>query len=111
MATNFIQPGDVLTLTAPYAVASGAGLLVGSLFGVATRAADNGAAVEASTRGVYELPKLSTDVVAIGDKLYWDNTNKRLTKTSTDNTLVATAVSAAGNGVATVYARLNGFIG
>ena len=33
MATNYIQPVDVISLTAPYAVASGAGLLVGSLFG------------------------------------------------------------------------------
>lgn len=31
MATNYIQPGDVLTLAAPYAVASGAGMLVLSL--------------------------------------------------------------------------------
>ena len=35
MAGNFIQPGDTLTLTAPYTVASGAGAKVGSIFGVA----------------------------------------------------------------------------
>jgi predicted RecA/RadA family phage recombinase len=32
---NYVQEGDVLTLTAPYAVASGAGLQVGSIFGFA----------------------------------------------------------------------------
>jgi len=32
---NFVQPGKTITLTAPYAVTSGDGLLVGSVFGVA----------------------------------------------------------------------------
>jgi predicted RecA/RadA family phage recombinase len=32
---NFVQPGNTITLTAPYAVASGDGLLVGYIFGVA----------------------------------------------------------------------------
>ena len=32
---NYVQPGNTITLTAPYAVVSGDGLLVGSIFGVA----------------------------------------------------------------------------
>ena len=32
---NFIQPGDSLTVSAPYAVTSGQGVLVGALFGIA----------------------------------------------------------------------------
>ena len=39
---TYVQPGNTITLTAPYAVASGDGLLVGSIFGVAAGAA-NGA--------------------------------------------------------------------
>ena len=35
MATNFKQPGEVLTLTAPYQRDSGQGALVGAIFGVA----------------------------------------------------------------------------
>ena len=31
---------------------------------------------------------------AVGDAVYWDNTNKRLTKTATDNTKVGVAVAA-----------------
>lgn len=98
-----IQEGDKLELTAPYAVNSGDGLLVGSLFGVAAFTAANGEQVTAHTRGVFELPKLSTDVVAAGDVLHWDNTNKRLTKTSvTGMYAVGKATKAAGNGVTTV---------
>jgi hypothetical protein len=32
---------------------------------------------------------------AVGDKVYWDDTNKRFTKTSTSNTLAGYAVAAA----------------
>ena len=43
MATHYLQDGDVLNFTAPYAVASGGGFLVGSLFAVALSAAASGA--------------------------------------------------------------------
>ncbi len=45
---NFVQPGNTITLTAPYAVASGDGLLVGSIFGIAAGAAALGEPVETS---------------------------------------------------------------
>ncbi len=32
---NYVQKGETLTLAAPYAVSSGAGALVGAIFGVA----------------------------------------------------------------------------
>lgn len=105
---NYVKPGEVMSLTAPYAVTSGAGLLVGSIFGVATMDAANGAAVEAQVVGVFDINKLGTDVVAQGAPLYWDDTNKRLTVTSTSNTLVGVAEAAAGNGVTEVRTRLNG---
>lgn len=110
MATNYIQPGDVISLTAPYAVASGAGLLVGSLFGVALSAAANGASVQAQRVGVRTLPKLQADDVTAGAKLYWDNTNKRLTLTSSGNTLVGAATAAAGTSATTVSALLDGAV-
>ncbi len=40
---NFLQEGRTLTLTAPYNVNSGGGMLVGSIFAVATNAASSGA--------------------------------------------------------------------
>ena len=110
MATNYIQPVDVISLTAPYAVASGAGLLVGSLFGVALSAAANGASVQAQRVGVWTLPKLQADDVTAGAKLYWDNTNKRLTLTSSGNTLVGAATAAAGTSATTVSVLLDGAV-
>lgn len=107
---NFVQRGDVLSLTAPYAVAAGAGLLVGSLFAVATSAADNGAAVEGALTGVYDLAKVSAQAWTAGAKIYWDDTAKNCTTTSSGNTLIGVAALAAANPSATGRVRLNGTV-
>jgi predicted RecA/RadA family phage recombinase len=91
---NYVQDGDVLTLTAPYDVASGAGFLVGSLFAVAGAAALSGASVQGRTRGVIDLVKNTGEAWTAGAKIYWDNTNKRCTTTSTSNTLIGVATQA-----------------
>lgn len=107
---NHVQDGDVLPLTAPYDVASGAGLLVGALFGVAMTAAASGASVQARTRGVYTLPKTSAQAWTVGAKVYWDDTNKVATSTASGNTLIGCAVAAAANPSATGIVRLNGSV-
>lgn len=94
---NFIQPGDVISATAPYALSAGDGALVGSLFGVASEDAANGAAVELQVTGVFELKKLSAEAWTVGAKIYWDNTNKQCTTVATANTLIGVATEAAAN--------------
>lgn len=113
---NFIQPGRVVNVIAPRTLASGDGALVGTspnvMFGVATKAAANATEVPVVVEGVVNLPKLTTDVVAIGAALYWDNTNFRVTLTGVLSPgppitkPVGYAASAAGNGVATVWVKL-----
>lgn len=46
----------------------------------------------------------------MGDVLYWDATNKRLTTTATSNTRVGVAVEAKAGGAATARIRLDGVI-
>lgn len=106
--TNKIYSGDILTLTAPYAVTSGGGALVGSIFGVATTTVSSGASAEFATEGAFTLPKTSALAISVGDLLYWDDTNKVVNKTSTSQKLVGVAISAASNPSATVDVRLNG---
>lgn len=99
MAANFVQPGDTLTCTAPYDVASGAGFLVGVLFAVALNAALSGKPVEGRRVGVWNLAKATGEAwTAYTTKLYWDNTNKRLTSTSSGNTYVGIAAAGAASG-------------
>jgi predicted RecA/RadA family phage recombinase len=106
---NFVQHGDSITVTAPYALTSGQGALVGAgLFGVAASDAANGAEVVIKTTGVFEITALGTDTAAIGTKLYWDNTNRRLTTTASTHVAVgfATAAKTSGPTTATVLLAL-----
>lgn len=104
---NLIQEGKIVAVTAPYALDSGDGCLVGSLFGVATADSLISATVEIQTEGVFTLPKTSALAISPGDVLYWDDVNKELNKTAS-GTPVAIAMATAGNPSATVECRLNG---
>lgn len=107
---NFVQAGDTLTLTAPYAVTSGQGALVGSLFGVAAGDVANGAEGEFKTTGVFDLTKIGSQAWTVGARIYWDDTNKRTTNVATSNTLIGVAVMAVGSGASETVGRvrLNG---
>lgn len=107
MAKNFIQPGDTVTVAAPAAVTSGAGVLVGSLFGIAQFDADNGADVEICTKGVYELPKTSAQAWTVGAKIYWDGSKCTTADGSGANTLIGHAMAIAANPSATGIVRLS----
>lgn len=91
---NFVQPGDVISVTAPAAVAAGVGVLVGSLFGVAVNTAANGAAVEIATRGVFDLAKTTAEAWTQGQRLYWNDTTKAVTTTASTNKLIGVAAQA-----------------
>jgi predicted RecA/RadA family phage recombinase len=104
---NFVQDGNIVTLAAPVTVASGAGLLVGTLFGVAAYDALVGADVEVAVTGVYNLPK-AVGALTQGQKIYWDNTAKNVTGTVGTNTFIGCAVLPAASGDATARIRLNG---
>lgn len=105
---NYVQLGDTLTLTAPYDVAAGAAFKVGSIIAVATSAALSGATVEGCVVGVVDVAKTSAQAWTVGAKVYWDDTNKEFTTTSTSNTLAGVAVAVAANPSATGRVRLNG---
>lgn len=109
MATNYSQPGKVLTLTAPYQRNTGLGALVGNIFGVALTTVASGSAAEFSTEGVWLLAKTSAEAWAVGDKIYWDNTNKRCDNVATAGfRLIGVATAAADNPSSTGYVKLNG---
>src|SRR3546814_589636 len=107
---NFIQRGENLTLLAPYALSSGDGALVGSIFGVAAGDAANGADVDLVTMGVFTLPKPELEAIGIGDALHWDDAAKVVTLSAAAgaNPKIGVAVSAADNPSFAVDVRLNG---
>lgn len=108
---NFVQPGESLTLTPAAAVATGVGYLFGAgLFGVATQDVASGAAGVFQTEGVVEIGKTSALAIAVGDRVFWDATNKVVNKTTTSQVCVGVAVEAAANPSATVKIKLGAYL-
>lgn len=90
----FLQEGDVIRATAPYNVASGVGMLVGSLFGVTQTSASSGALVDIATEGVFVLAKATGAAWTEGARLYWDDSAKNVTTNAAAgaNKLIGVAV-------------------
>jgi predicted RecA/RadA family phage recombinase len=87
---NFVQNGEYVEVALPYARLSGEGVLVGSLFGVCVVDGANAASINIHTEGVYDLTAAtgaSTDAT-VGAIAYWDNSAKKVTPVSTDNTRI-----------------------
>lgn len=104
---NYIQPGNSVTVTAPYDVVSGGGVLVGTIFGIATGNAKAGESLEIKLNGVYEHAKVSAQAWTFGALAYWDDTNKVFTTVASGNTLVAKTLAVAANPSATGIVRLS----
>ena len=106
---NFVQPGDSLAVAVPYAggVTAGQGVLVGALFGVAAVDGAQNAVIEAATQGVFDLTKEPALAISAGARVFWDNTNRRITTTATGNFSIGIATAAALAADATVRVWLN----
>lgn len=68
---NFVDSGDLVTITAPSALLTGTPVQVGSVFGVAHSNAAAGSQVALRVRGRYVLPKLSAAVLRAGTVACW----------------------------------------
>lgn len=100
--------GEVLDVTAPSGgMTSGVGVLIGAaLFGIAVTTRLQGELGSIRRKGEFDHAAAThaTDQAwAIGDILYWDNTAKVVTKTSSGNTKcgIATAVKASTTAIGT----------
>ena len=108
---NYVQTGDTLTLVPAAAVASGVGYLFGAaIFGVAKNDVVISTAGEFQTEGVVEIAKTSALAISVGDRLFWDSTNKCVNKTSAAQQQVGVAVAAAANPSATVTMKLGQYL-
>ena len=104
---NFVLEGKTLTLLAPYALTSGQGLLVGSIFGVASADAAISTEVEAVLEGVFTLTKATGAAWTVGALIYWDNVARNCTTVLTSNKLIGVAQAAALIGDTVGNVRLN----
>jgi predicted RecA/RadA family phage recombinase len=109
-STAFKGPGHVVTIAAPYARLGGQGAQIGTaFFGVAAKDLANAEVGPFCVEGSWSLAKNNVaTAMAVGDRMYWDNTNKRLDTVSTSNLLVGVCVVAAGATDTTVTVVLTG---
>jgi predicted RecA/RadA family phage recombinase len=108
MSKLFSQPGEVITLAAPYDRTAGQGALVGALFGVAMSDVLNTVSGQFAIEGVHTLAKATGQTWTQGALIYWDNAAKNCTTTSTSNTRIGCAMQAQASGDTTGLVRLNG---
>lgn len=93
--TRFIQEGKILDfLNATETKISYRDVIVsgGKVF-IATEDIQPGATGGILTQGVFEVNAVTGTAFAVGDDLYWDSVEKRVTKTTTNNTLMGYAAS------------------
>jgi predicted RecA/RadA family phage recombinase len=106
---NYIQPGDVLPLTAPTGgVVAGTAYKIGQVLVIATASVAQGLPFEGKRQGVFEVAKVSAQAWTEGAVIYWDDTAKLFTTTATSNLAVGFAVAAAANPSSTGKVCLHG---
>jgi predicted RecA/RadA family phage recombinase len=108
---NYIQDGDILTVTAPAAVASGDFVQVGRIRGVAVAAAASGQPVELKTTGVFRLPKLGSEAFAtVGLPVYCvlsgDGVKPVTTASTTANVLIGINLETSAAAPGTLLVKL-----
>lgn len=107
MTTKYVMTGQVIDYLAPGAITSGQVLVIGARIGVAQTNIASGTTGAVRMQGIFTVAKLSTDTMAQGALLYWDNANSRLTTTVGANVLAGFASAAAGGGATTVEISIN----
>lgn len=83
---NYISSGKVIKATAAADILSGAGVVIGDMFGIATGNVASGDVGVFVVSGIVTLPKKSEDTFAAGGRVYWDVSAGSITTTSVENT-------------------------
>lgn len=106
---NYVQKGERLQYAnaSGSTITSGSPVLVGKRVGIAVADIPTATTGILAMCGVFSVTKVTTDVIAQGVVLYWDDTAKKMTVTVGTNTIAGYAQAAAGNGATTVDIMLN----
>ena len=106
---NFVQPGDVMTFTAPSGgVVTGLGYKIGSVFCVAAATIAETLEFEGQITGVFDLVKTTGQAWTEGQALYWDDSAKKVTSTAGSNMHIGVAARVEESADTVGRVRLNG---
>lgn len=101
-----INSGDYIDYTPGSAVSAGDVVVLSEVVGIADADIPANELGALSLEGNYEVACLGTDVVSIGDKLYWDAGAGEATLTASTHKVIGYATTASANGVVTVGVKL-----
>lgn len=97
---TFVKPGNEINfiLADSTTILSGEVVVAGSLVGVSAATYTSGVGTNTvgvmEVTGVHRLPKVTTEAVSLGQKLYYDTTAKRVTTTVGTNAFIGYADAA-----------------
>jgi predicted RecA/RadA family phage recombinase len=110
VSSNFVQRGDTLDFVAPTGgVTAGLPVKIGSAILIASATVAAGVKTCGYRVGVYDVKAegaASGQDMAFGDLVYWDDTNKRVTKTSSSNTKIGFFANTTGKASTDTVARV-----
>lgn len=106
---NFIQPGNVIELTAPSGgVTSGVPVQIGQLVVVPAVDAAEDERFNGQVVGVFTMPKATGEAWAEGAIVYWDQSAEEFTTTAAGNLQAGAAAADAESADTTGTVRLDG---
>lgn len=107
MSKARFSDGSPIDITAPSGgCTSGTALLINGVVCIPETSGAQGDTVAAHVTGVFDHASDTGAAWSFGDVLYWDNTNKVFTKTSTSNTKAGQCMAAKGSSATTGRIRL-----
>ena len=106
MAKNFVEDGKTVEIVAGANISSGEPVQVGDIFAVALTDIAKGEIGDGMTEGVFMLPKLKTDDMKTGKKVYLKSGKVQLTNSGSDP-LVGVVWADAGTSAEDVPVKLN----
>ena len=109
MAKNYVFHGQTIPVTLSGTVASGDGIVVGTLLGVALNSGGSGDTIQVAIEGVWDLPALEAANIAVGAKFFWDVSEGEAISTGQANGDLdggAIAIATSGTSSTTVRAKL-----
>lgn len=98
---TFVQPGEVLEFVAPANVTAGTGVKIGDILVIPTETKLSGEKFRGQRVGVVDHAKVSAQAWTEGQRVLWDDTNKRFTTVTTGNFIAGVAAAVAANPTAT----------
>ncbi len=106
---NYIQDGSTLDYQndSGQKILSGDVVIAGSLAGIANTDIEDGEEGSITVDGVFELAKHVGTAISQGDELFWNTTDKEVTKTATDKP-IGTAHKSELAAATTVHVKLYG---